>query len=97
MRSTAVDLDAVADAVTEDFEIDFSNSRSPMSGVYRGPDETRDSCRSFFEPWAALEFEDEELIELRMGRVLQDGGLRSRGDGSGVEVEASGAIDLDDP
>ena len=32
-----VDLDGFADAVSEDFEIDFSNSRGPMSGVYRGP------------------------------------------------------------
>ena len=86
-----VDLDAFADAVSEDFEIDFSNSRSPMSGVYRGQDQAREFLRSFLEPWETLEFATKELIDLPDGRVLQVGGLWSRGDGSGVEVEASGA------
>ena len=86
-----VDLDEFADAVSENFEIDFSNSRSPMSGMYRGRDEAKEFLRSFLEPWASLEFAVTELIELPNGRVLQAGGLRSRGHGSGVEVEASGA------
>jgi ketosteroid isomerase-like protein len=86
-----VDYDAFADAVSENFEIDFSNSRSPMSGVYRGRDQAREFLQSFLEPWASLEFDTKELIELPDGRVLQVGGLRSRGHGSGVEVEARGA------
>ena len=85
------DLEAFDDAVSEDFEIDFSNSRSPMSGMYRGRDQAREFLRSFLEPWAELEFVSNEVIELQDGRVLQAGGLRSRGHGSGVEVEASGA------
>jgi ketosteroid isomerase-like protein len=85
------DLEAFADAITEDFEIDFSNSRSPMSGVYRGRDQAREFLRSFLEPWAKFEFVLTELSELDAGRVLQVGGLRSRGHESGVEVEASGA------
>ena len=86
-----VDLEAFADAVSDDFEIDFSNSRSPMSGMYRGRDQAREFLRSFLEPWAKLEFVSNEVIELEDGRVLQAGGLRSRGHGSGVEVEANGA------
>ena len=86
-----VDLEEFADAVSEDFVIDFSNSRSPMSGMYRGRDQAREFLRSFLEPWASLQFETREIIELQDGRILQVGGLRSRGDGSGVEVEASGA------
>ncbi|MGH2838915.1 MAG: nuclear transport factor 2 family protein [Thermoleophilaceae bacterium] len=86
-----VDLERFADAISEDFEIDFSNSRSPMSGVYRGRDQAQEFLRSFLEPWSTLEFHAQELIELKGGRVLQVGGLRSRGHGSGVEVEASGA------
>jgi ketosteroid isomerase-like protein len=86
-----VDLEAFADAISEDFEIDFSNSRSPMSGVYRGRDQAREFLQSFLEPWESLEFSVTELIELKDGRVLQVGGLQSRGHGSGVEVEARGA------
>jgi ketosteroid isomerase-like protein len=86
-----VDLDGFADTVTDDFEIDFSNSRSPMSGMYRGRDQAREFLRSFLEPWAKLEFVSREVFELDDGRVLQVGGLRSRGHESGVEVEASGA------
>ena len=85
------DIDAFADAISEDFEIDFSNSRAPMRGVYRGRDQAREFLKSFLEPWASLEFVMEELIELEDGRILQAGGLRTRGDGSGVEVTAQGA------
>ena len=86
-----VDLEGFADTVTEDFEIDFSNSRSPMSGMYRGRDQAQEFLRSFLEPWATLQFVAEDLIELQDGRLLQVGGVRGRGHGSGVEVEASGA------
>jgi ketosteroid isomerase-like protein len=86
-----VDLEGFADAVTEDFEIDFSNSRGPMNGVYRGRDQAREFVESFLEPWASLEFEMIEITELQDGRVMQVGELRSRGSESGAEVGARGA------
>ena len=86
-----VDLEEFADAVSEDFELDFSNSRGPMSGLYRGRAEAQEFLRSFLEPWSSLQFDMEELIELQDGRMLLVGGLQSRGHGSGAEVAARGA------
>ena len=86
------DVDAATAAFSEDFELDFTNSRGPMSGVYRGLDETRAFLRSFFEPWAEVEFDPSaEIRELDDGRVLTENRVRARGGGSGVEVAATGA------
>ena len=86
------DLEAVLEASSADFEFDFSNSRGPLSGVYRGLDEARDFLASFFEPWAALDVELEELVELGGDRVLTVSEIRTRGQGSGAEVNATGAM-----
>ena len=86
------DFDGIVESVSEDFEFDFSNSRGPTSGVYRGRDGLREFLRSFFEAWASLEFDpQEEIIELEGGRVLTVNALRGRGHESGVEVAATGA------
>ena len=76
----------------DDFEFDFSNSRGPLSGIYHGLDEARDFLTSFFEPWAALDVELQELIELDGDRVLTVSEIRTRGQGSGAEVNATGAV-----
>ena len=86
------DLDAVLDASTQDFEFDFTNSRGPLSGVYRGLEEAREFLTSFFEPWAALEVETEEFVKLEDDRVLTVTEIRTRGQGSGAEVNATGAM-----
>ena len=85
------DIEEFTAAITEDFELDFSNSRGPMNGVYRGRDQARQFMESFLEPWASLEFASQETIELPDGRIVQAGELRSRGHGSGAEVGARGA------
>ena len=86
------DVDAVLEASSEDFEFDFSNSRGPLSGVYRGVDEARTFFESFLEPWAALDVETEEFIELGRDRYLTVSEIRTRGQGSGAEVNARGAF-----
>jgi len=85
------DFDALTNLFTPDFEFDFSNSRGPMSGVYRGRDGAREFLTSFFEPWAEVEFDPREMIELEDGRVLAVNTVRARGHGSGAEVAATGA------
>jgi ketosteroid isomerase-like protein len=89
---TRADVDAVLEASSEDFEFDFSNSRGPLSGVYRGVDEARTFFESFLEPWAALDVETEEFIELGRDRYLTVSEIRTRGQGSGAEVNARGAL-----
>ena len=86
------DVDAVLEASSEDFEFDFSDSRGPLSGIYRGLDEDRSFFESFLEPWAALDVETEEFIELGRDRYLTVSKLRTRGQGSGAEVHAKGAL-----
>ena len=86
------DLDGMVEAFSEDFEFDFSNSRGPLSGVYNGPGAAREFLSSFLEPWARLETETAELLELGGGRVLSVTEIRTRGQGSGVEVNATGSM-----
>lgn len=86
------DVDAVIEASSEDFKFDFSHSRGPLSGVYCGLDEARSFFESFLEPWAALDVETEEFIELGRDRYLTVSEIRTRGQGSGAEVNARGAL-----
>jgi len=86
-----VDIDAVAGHVTDDFELDFSNSRGPMNGTYRGPEGIHEFWDAFLEPWAALEFAPEEIVELEDGRILSVAEIRTKGHGSGIAVSAKGA------
>ena len=86
------DAELPTEIFSEDFELDFTNSRGPQSGVYRGLEETREFMRSFIEPWAKVGFDtNEEVTELEDGRVLTVNTLRARGHGSGVEVSATAA------
>jgi len=85
------DLDAVVAHCSEEFEFDFSNSRGPMAGVYRGRKGAREFWTAFLEPWEKLEVEPEEEIELEDGRVLTVNSVRGRGHGSGAEVSSKGA------
>jgi ketosteroid isomerase-like protein len=86
------DVDGVLEASSQDFEFDFSNSRGPLSRVYRGHAEAREFLTSFFEPWAALDVRLDEFVELENDRVLTVSEIRTRGQGSGVEVNATGAM-----
>ena len=86
------DVDAMLEASSDDFEFDFSNSRGPLNGVYHGPGSAREFLNSFFEPWATLELDTAEVLELGGGRVLTVSQIRTRGQGSGVEVNATGSM-----
>ena len=85
------DIDSASDLATVDCELDFSNSRGPESGVYRGRDQTRQFFNAFMEAWASLRWELEEVIELEGDRALTASQLQMRGHGSGVEVSVKGA------
>jgi ketosteroid isomerase-like protein len=85
------DIDAVEESVTDDVEMDWSNSRSLLSSVHRGRDNAREALTSFLEPWESLTWDPKELIELDDDRVLAVSEIRMRGHGSGVDVSARGA------
>jgi ketosteroid isomerase-like protein len=84
------DFDAVVAAMTDDFELDFSNSRGPMSGMY-GREQLRGFLSAFFEAWESVVFEPVELIDFPDDRVLQVGHVRTQGQESGAAVGARGA------
>ena len=86
------DVEGLLEGTTDDFEFDFSNSRGPLSGIYRGHAEAREFLNSFLEPWAALETEEKEFMDLGDDRVLTVTEIRTRGQGSGIEVNATGAM-----
>jgi ketosteroid isomerase-like protein len=86
------DVDGLLEATSQDFEFDFSNSRGPLNGVYQGRTRAREFLTSFLEPWAALETEEKEFTDLGNGRVLTVTEIRTRGQGSGAEVTATGAM-----
>jgi len=86
------DVEGLLQRTSQEFEFDFSNSRGPLNGVYRGRTEAREFLTSFLEPWAALETEEKEFSDLGDGRVLTVTEIRTRGQGSGAEVKATGAM-----
>ena len=85
------DFDAATESFSQTFEFDFSNSRGPLTGIYRGPDGAREFLSAFYEPWASLTFDLQEVVELEDGHVLAEVAVRARGDESGVDVAAVGA------
>src|SRR5918997_4609757 len=84
------DVDGAMEAASTDCEIDWSNSRGVLKGVYRGRDEAREVWRSFLEAWDFVRWEVREYVELDHERVIIVSELTNRGSGSGVEVTASG-------
>jgi ketosteroid isomerase-like protein len=82
--------DAVAPLHPE-IEFDWTRSRSPERGVYRGREEVRRLYERFIEAWTECEFFETEIFESG-ATVVRVGGFRGRGKGSGVATRASAAI-----
>jgi ketosteroid isomerase-like protein len=74
--------------VADDFEMDWSNSIGPLSGVYRGREQLNEVFESFRDAWDRLQWEIQEVIELEGDRVLVVNRVRTRGRTSRIEVEA---------
>jgi ketosteroid isomerase-like protein len=85
------DFDAAAELIGDDAEFDWSNSRAPYGGLYRGHAELRGMWQLWLEAWEEWETEVVEAIEVDAGTVLTVTRVRARGKGSGVPVEARGA------
>jgi ketosteroid isomerase-like protein len=85
------DLDASIAEVSEDLELDWSNSIGPLKGVYRGREGLRDFWRAFFEAWEEVRWSLREGIEINRSTVLAVNDFSMRGRESGVEVAATGA------
>ena len=86
------DLDGVLESAHAEFELDWTNSRSPFSGIYRGHEGLVRYWTDTWEAWDEFKLEIEDLIELGGGRLIAATVVRGRGKGSGIEFEARGAI-----
>ena len=88
---TRRDFDGAMELVDRDGVFDWSNSRSPYAGVYRGEAEGRRLWATWLEAWEVWEQEITEAIEIDSETVLVVTSVRARGQGSGVTVQAAGA------
>jgi ketosteroid isomerase-like protein len=84
------DIDAGWEMVAPDVVFDWSRSRGPQKGVYRGRKEARRFLDTIEDAWSDIAWFTEELISCDRG-VIRVGGLRAKGRSSGVEIEATGA------
>jgi ketosteroid isomerase-like protein len=84
------DLDEALAHLPEDFVLDWSEANSPESGVYRSREQIRAVFERFTEPWSDFEWFESEIIDAG-DLVVRVGGIRGRGEGSGLEVRARGA------
>jgi ketosteroid isomerase-like protein len=85
------DPDAAAELLDEQAVMDWSASRAPYSGVFRGRDEIKGMWRGLGDAWEHFRVEVEEAIEVDPETVLSVNHVRATGRGSGVAVEAHGA------
>ena len=73
------------ESLPADFEYDLSSTISPLRGVHGRADAIR-VAKEFWEPWASVHYEIQELIEVGEQVVMP---YRSRFRGrDGIEVEA---------
>jgi ketosteroid isomerase-like protein len=87
----ARDLDELAAITPDDFVFDRSRSRSFDNEVYRGGAGLQRLLEQAADAWDSFEFFEVEMIDAG-DTVVRVGGTRGRGRGSGIEVEARGAM-----
>jgi ketosteroid isomerase-like protein len=85
------DIDAAMEITHPDAEFDWSNSRAPYRGVYRGHAELVQYWQVWLDAWEEWITEIKEAIEMDSETIVVVTRVRARGKGSGVEVEAGGA------
>jgi ketosteroid isomerase-like protein len=85
------DLDTAVKLIDPEAVFDWSDSRAPYRGVFRGPAEMRNAFQLMIDAWDDWHPEFEEVIEVDPQTVLIATHVRARGKGSGIPVEARGA------
>jgi ketosteroid isomerase-like protein len=83
-------LDEAFSYAPDDFEADWSSSQAPEAGVYRGREVVKELFKKTLDAWSEVDYFEVEIIPAG-DQVVRVGGVRARGKGSGVEVEAQGA------
>ena len=85
------DFAAAMELTHRDVEFDWSDSRAPYSGLYRGSGEIDGAWRAWLEAWDEWKPEIVETIEVDAETVVFVTKVHAHGKGSGVPVRAQGA------
>ncbi len=86
------DLDAALECVSAEMEFDWSASISPFKGTYMGHDGLARFWTEMLDAFDRFSPEMEEVIECGPEELITVDLVRGRGKGSGVEIEARGAM-----
>jgi ketosteroid isomerase-like protein len=86
------DLGLVLETIHPEMEFDWTESRAPFRGVYRGADGMRRYWDEVQEAWERFRPELDEVIDCGSGRVVTPSTVRGRARSSGIEIEARGAM-----
>ena len=89
---TRRDLDAALECVHTDFEFDWSESIGPFVGTYRGHDGLARFWTDLLEAWEHFSPTTVEVIECGADGLITLDVVRARGKGSGIDMEARGAM-----
>ena len=85
-------LDAALDCVHDELEFDWSDSMGPFVGTYRGRDGLTRFWTEMQEAWERFSPEMVEVFECGPDRLITLDVVRARGKGSGIDMEARGAM-----
>ena len=86
------EIDQFLSYFAPEMEVDFSDSVGPFRAVYRGHAELKTLWESFFEAWANIQWEVDELRDLGAGRVLTTTDVIARGHGGGIPTTQHRAV-----
>ena len=86
------DLDGALECVHDELEFDWSDSMGPFVGTYRGHDGLTRFWTDMLEAWERFSPEMVEVIECGPERLITLDVVRARGKGSGIDMEARGAM-----
>jgi ketosteroid isomerase-like protein len=85
------DIDAARDLIHPDADFDWSDSRAPYQGHFKGHGEVTRAFQIMIDAWEEWHPEFEEVIEVDDETILIVTHVQARGKGSGAPVEARGA------
>ena len=86
------DHDGALTVVHPDFEFDWSESRAPWRGVYHGHQGVRQLWSEQHEAWERFRLEMVEAVVVDPERVVTVTRVHALGKGSGIPIEANGAL-----
>ena len=86
------DFDAAAEYVHPEIEFDWSRSMAPFSGVYHGHAGLRAYWEASWEAWGEFKPQIEEAIDCGDEGLITVNLVRARGESSGLEISARGAM-----